>query len=141
MKYRHFHGNSSQRYHRLRTTVENYFLILDEYLAAGDRRLATSASLLSYEAHRSEDRLMAAISHYIKNEFADGRAALKQVRIDKIVRSPRVQRWRLLALLVGLWCAFRLPRLPGLAEAMFQRWHVKRPPRPMRALDPALRAR
>ena len=38
MKYRHFHGNSSQRYHRLRTDPENYFLIMDEYLAEGDHR-------------------------------------------------------------------------------------------------------
>src|SRR5258707_10074458 len=32
--------------------------ILDEYLAAGDRALATPQSLVNYEAHRSEDHLM-----------------------------------------------------------------------------------
>ena len=39
MKYRHFHGNSSQRYHHLRTAPENFFVILDECLASGDRAL------------------------------------------------------------------------------------------------------
>src|SRR6185295_20120619 len=75
MKYRHFHGNSSQRYHKLRTDPENFFLIMDEYLAEGDRRLAAPQALREYEAHRCQDRLMAAISHYIKDEREAGRRA------------------------------------------------------------------
>ena len=127
MKYRHFHGNSSQRYHRLRTDPENFFAIMDEYLAS-DRRLATPAALTSYEAHRSQDRLWAAISHYIKDELPAGRAALKEVRLGPIARSPHVQK-RLILIAAGMWLALRLPRSPWLAEAMLQRWHVKRPPR------------
>lgn len=129
MKYRHFHGNSSQRYHRLRTDPENYFVILDEYLAAGDSALAAPAALLDYEAHRSEDRLMAAISHYIKDELPAGRNALRDVRVTTIARARHVQRWRLLLLTFGMWGLLRIPRVEWLAQRMLRRWHVKRPPK------------
>jgi glycosyltransferase involved in cell wall biosynthesis len=128
MKYRHFHGNSSQRYHHLRTSVENYFVILDERLAAGGRALATRRALVNYEAHRSEDRLMAAISSYIKDELPRGRRILREVRIGVIVRARQVQRWRLVVLFVGMWGLLRLPRMETMAQAMYNRWHVKRPP-------------
>jgi GT2 family glycosyltransferase len=128
MKYRHFHSNSSQRYHRLRTAPENFFIILDDYLAQGDRALATPEALVSYEAHRSEDRLMAAISHYIKGELPEGRAALAKVRIGAILRSPYVQRTRLLLLAAAMWLVLRLPRVSLLADRMHERWHVKRSP-------------
>ncbi|MEO7103455.1 MAG: hypothetical protein ABI119_08955, partial [Gemmatimonadaceae bacterium] len=129
MRYRHFHGNSSQRYQRLRTAPENYFLILDEYLADGDRAIATPQALVAYEAHRSQDRLMGAISHYIKNELPDGRSALREVRVITIARSPHVQRWRLLTLTTGMWVLLRAPRIESLAARMHDRWHVKRPPK------------
>lgn len=129
MKYRHFHGNSSQRYHRLRTAPENFFLIMDEYLDAGGRALASPDALVSYEAHRSQDRIMASISHYIKGELSDGRRALAHVQLDKILRSRNVQRERLLLLTAGLWGLLRLPRSETVAQRMFQRWHVKKPPR------------
>lgn len=128
MKYRHFHGNSSQRYHRLRTDPENFFIILDEYLAAGDCKLATPAALVDYEAHRSEDRLMAAISHYIKGELPAARNALREVSYATIARARHVQRWRLLVLTAGMWGLSRIPRVEWLAQSMLQRWHVKRPP-------------
>jgi hypothetical protein len=128
MRYRHFHGNSSQRYHHLRTEPENFFVILDEYLASGDRALATPQALVSYEAHRSEDRLMAAISHYIKGELADGRRALRKIQIGAIARAPQVQRWRLLLLTAAMWGLLRLPRVNAFARLMYERWHVKRPP-------------
>jgi glycosyltransferase involved in cell wall biosynthesis len=129
MKYRHFHGNSSQRYHRLRTEPENFFFIMDEYLA-GDRALATPQALANYAAHRCEDRLMAAISHYIKGELPAGRAALRAVSIGAIVRAQRVQRTRLVVLTLGLWLLLRLPRFDALAQRMLERWHMKRPPSP-----------
>jgi hypothetical protein len=129
MKYRHFHGNSSQRYHRLRTDPENFFIILDEYLASGDRSVATPVALVNYEAHRSEDRLMAAISHYIKDKLPAGRRALRDVQIKMIARAHYVQRWRLLALAAGMWILLRLPRVEWCAQMMLERWHVKRPPK------------
>jgi glycosyltransferase involved in cell wall biosynthesis len=128
VKYRHFHDNSSKRYHHLRTSPGNFFIILDENLASGDRALATRRALVSYEAHRSEDRLMAAISHYIKGELSDGRRALGEVQIGAIMRARQVQRWRLLALTASLWGLLRLPRIEGFARAMYKRWHDKRSP-------------
>jgi hypothetical protein len=127
VKYRHFHGNSSQRYHCLRTDVENFFLIMDEYLEV-DRKFASQQALVSYEAHRSKDRLWAAMSHYIKGELPSGRAALRSVHLGPVVRSPHVQK-RLILLAGGLCVLLRLPRIPWVAERMLQRWHVKRPPR------------
>lgn len=129
IRYRHFHENSSQRYHRLRTTPENFFIILDEYLAEGDRGLAKPQALVSYEAHRSQDRLWAAISHYIKNELPAGRAALREVQLGMILRSPHVQRARLITIAAAVYVLLRLPRMESVAEWMRQRWHVKRPPR------------
>jgi glycosyltransferase involved in cell wall biosynthesis len=128
MKYRHFHSNSSQRYHYLRTAPENFFIIMDEHLAAGAGAVAAPQSLVSYEAHRSEDRLMAAISHYIKGELALGRRALRGVKLSAIASTREVQRWRLLVLSAGIWVLLRMPRVAALAHLMHQRWHVKRPP-------------
>lgn len=133
LKYRHFHGSSSQRYHRLRTTPENCFAILDQYLETGDRELATPAALVSHEAHRSEDRLMAAMSHYIKGDRAAGRQTLRTAHLEPITRSNDVQRWRLLAIFAGLWVLLRLPRFELAATGMYRRWHVKSAPRDQHA--------
>ena len=128
MKYRHFHDNSSKRYHHLRTSPENFFTILDERLTSEDHALATRRALVCYEAHRSEDRLMAAISHYIKGELTDGRRTLREVQIGAILRTRQVHRWRLLALTGGLWGLLRLPRIESLAALMYRRWHAKHSP-------------
>jgi GT2 family glycosyltransferase len=128
IKYRRFHGSSSEGHDHLRTSPEGFFMILDERLAAGDRALATNRALVSYEAHRSEDRLMAAISHYIKDEPADGRRALRAVRILPMLRSRLVQRWRLLVLTMGMWGLLRLPRIERIAQLMCKRWHDKSSP-------------
>ena len=129
MKYRHFHGtSSSQTYHRLRTAPENIFFIVDEYLAAGGRDLATAAALRRFEAHRSEDRLMAAISHYIKREMREGREALGQVHLGVIARVTRIQSVRLVVLALGLHVLLRLPRIELIGQWMLRRWHVKGPP-------------
>ncbi len=129
MKYRHFHGNSSQRYHRLRTAPENFFLIMDEYLDSGDRSLATVRALEHYEAHRAKDRLMAAIAHYIKGELPEARRTLSEVNLMTVLRSDRVQRWRLFTIAIGLWPVLRLPRNEWMAQRMLDRWHTKHPPR------------
>jgi glycosyltransferase involved in cell wall biosynthesis len=134
MKYRHFHGNSSQRYHRLRTAPENFFLIMDEYLAAGGRLFASGEALTNYEAHRSQDRLWAAIAHYIKGELSFGQQALRDVNWGPVLRAQQVQRWRLLTIGSGLWLLCRLPRNEWLAERMHDRWHKKRPPKGARGL-------
>jgi hypothetical protein len=99
---------------------------MDEYLER-DQQLATPEALVSYEAHRSKDRLWAAMSHYIKGELPEGCRALRDVHLGPILRSRHVQK-RLLAIAAGLWLAHRLPRSEWLAEQMRERWHVKRPP-------------
>jgi len=71
---------------------------------------------------------MAAISHYIKGELADGRRALSAVQSRAIANAPQVQRSRLLLLMAGMWGLLRLPRIEALAQLMYDRWHVKRPP-------------
>ena len=136
MKYRHFHGSSSQRYHRLRTEPENFFRILDACFARGDRALATPRSLVNYEAHRSQDRLMNAISCYIKGQMSEGQRAMRDVQLGVILRATQVQKWRLLVLTAAMWLLLRMPRIETLAKLMHERWHVKR--RPRRASSPAL---
>jgi len=136
MKYRHFHGSSSQRYHRLRTEPENFFRILDACFAKGDRALATPRSLANYEAHRSQDRLMNAISCYIKGQMSEGQRAMRDVQLGAILRASQVDKWRLLVLATAMWLLLRMPRIETLAKLMHERWHVKR--RPRRASSPAL---
>jgi len=130
LRYRRFHGSSSQNYHRLRTAPENFFIIVDEYLAAGDRALATPKALVSYEGHRSQDRLMAAIAHYVKDEMPAGRRALAEVRLPTIWRTPALQRTRLTIITLGLWLLLRLPRIEWIAQRMLKRWYMKQPPKP-----------
>lgn len=129
MRYRHFHENSTQQYHRLRTEPDLHFLILNEHLTDGGRAIASPRSLRAHAAHFSEDRIMASISHYIKGELPEGRRALRGASLRAIARSPQVQRWRLSVILIGLHILYRLPRIEAIATAMFNRWHVKRPPR------------
>jgi len=136
MKYRHFHGSSSQRYHRLRTEPENFFRILDACFARGDRALATPRSLVNYEAHRSQDRLMNAISCYIKGQMSEGQRAMRDVQLGAILRASQVDKWRLLVLATAMWLLLRMPRIETLAKLMHERWHVKR--RPRRTSSPAL---
>lgn len=128
LRYRHFHGSSSQRYHRLRTSPSRHFAIMDLHLREGARALASPAALRAHEAHRAEDFLMIAISHYVLGDLAAARAALRQARPARIVASRRVQRWRLLALRTLLDVLCRLPRSAAVAAACERRWH--RPRRP-----------
>ncbi len=129
MRYRHFHGNATQHYNHLRTAPDNYFGIIDGYLNAGDRARATPQALGAYEGHRSGDRVMASVVHYIKGEMREGRVALRSARLFRIARSPGLQRWRLLTIATGMWLLLRLPRQERLARRMFERWHVQRAPR------------
>jgi glycosyltransferase involved in cell wall biosynthesis len=129
-RYRHFHGNSSQRYHYLRTSEENFFIIMDRYLAEGDRALADPGALRAYEAHRAEDRLRIAVSHYIKGELAAARRVLREIRSTALLRSWSIPRLRLLPVLYAFRALTRLPRVAPVADLFHDRWFVKRPPRP-----------
>jgi glycosyltransferase involved in cell wall biosynthesis len=128
MRYRHFHGNSSQRYRHLKTAPENYFRIMDLYLANGGSAVATPRALTDYEAHRAEDRLMAAVSHYIMKEPAAARTVLNGIRMRPVWGSGKVQRARLTTLYLLLQALTRLPHVKAIADAFYRRWHVKQPP-------------
>jgi glycosyltransferase involved in cell wall biosynthesis len=124
-RYRHGHGNWTQRYYHLRTAEENHFRILDKYLDESGRSIASAESLAAHEAHRAEDRLMISINHYILGNKRDAQEVLGRVRAAKILGSPAVRRGRLLTLLLAMRILLRIPRIPMLAEAFYRRWHVK----------------
>jgi glycosyltransferase involved in cell wall biosynthesis len=124
-RYRHGHGSSSQRYHRLRTTAENYFRIMDLYLAEGDRASATPEALAAYEAHRAQDNLMITVNHYILGQRRETQAALHQVSLKRLMGSTRIQRVRMLTLYLAMHILVRLPQIRVLANLFYQRWHIK----------------
>jgi glycosyltransferase involved in cell wall biosynthesis len=127
-RYRHTDLQSSRRYHKLRTTPENFFRIVDLYLAEDGPALATPEALLCYEAHRAEDQLKIGVAHYILNDLPAARAALRAIRAATIVRGRTVQRWRLLVVLGAFRVLARLPRLTPVADLFFRRWFEKRTP-------------
>jgi hypothetical protein len=129
-RYRHFHGNWTQRYNYLRAVPEEYFAVVDHYLAEGGRELAAPDALDAHEGHRDEDRLFIGASHYIRGDLAQARAVLAHIRARRIVRARTLQRGRLLALLFAFRLLSRLPRLDPVADLVLRRWFVKRPPRP-----------
>ncbi len=128
MRYRHFHGSSSGGYHHLRTEPERFFVIMDHHLERGAGAVARPGPLADYEAHRAEDALMIAASHYIKGERGGMGAALGRVRAGTLLRSRRVQRGRLLLLLAILQVLARLPRIPWVAHLFDRRWHRHKRP-------------
>lgn len=124
-RYRHGHGNWTQRYLHLRTEEEKYFYIMDLYLSEGDSKLAKSEALRAFEAHRAEDYLMLTINHYILEKNKEARGLISKVKTSQILGSPVVQRTRLLALLFGLHILLRIPRISFLADLFYRRWHMK----------------
>lgn len=124
-RYRYGHGNSAQRYRRLRTDPERCFTIMDLYLAQGDSALATPEALAGHEAHRAEDNLMRTVNSYILGELGQAQTILRQVHPRKILESPTVQRTRLLILYGALQCLLRLPRINFVAELFYRRWNVR----------------
>lgn len=128
LRYRHHHGNATQAYYHLRTEPEIHFRILDEYLAAGGRALATPDALAAHEAHRAEDYLMLAVNRYIAGTLGPARAMLRKARPGRLLGSPAVQRMRLLALWLGLQLLCRLPHIDLVGRAFYERWHVKASP-------------
>jgi|SRR5579884_352780 len=124
LRYRRGHGSSSERYHRARTDPERFFLIMDLELAtARARAVAHHDALAAYEAHRSEDVVMRAVSHYVLGERPAAAATLRELRLRRLIGSGAVQRGRLTVLAVALRLLVRVPRIPLLADAFDRRWH------------------
>ena len=69
----------------------------------------------------------ARMAYFVKNR-GQNRRSLREVQIFPILRTPQVQRLRLLVLRMGMWGLLRLPRIEGFAELMYKRWHAKRSP-------------
>lgn len=125
--YRSGHGNSSGRYHHLRTAPNRYFPIMDLYLEQhGGRDVATTAALRAYEGHRAEDRIMRAVSHYVRGDRSSAAQLLGRVHPGDILRGHRLQRGRILLLYLLMQGLARLPRIPWVAEAFYRRWHAAR---------------
>lgn len=124
-RYRVGHGSSSGRYQHLRTSPENYFTILDLYLAGGGRHVVPPAALAAYEGHRHRDHLMIAVSQYILGSRAGSREALARVRAGALVGTPAVDRPGLLLLLAAMQVLVRLPRSQVTADLFYRRWHAR----------------
>jgi hypothetical protein len=124
IRYRHFAGQSSRRYHKLRTNVERFFTIMDLYLEDGGREIATSSSLAAYEGHRVEDLLMIAVNHYILDQLQDAKTTLAKVRLRNLLKGHQIQRGRMLLLFVLLNALVQLPRLRFFSNLFYRRWHA-----------------
>ncbi|MCP9485233.1 MAG: glycosyltransferase [Gaiellaceae bacterium MAG52_C11] len=132
IRYRRGQGSSSERYHRLRTDQERFFTIMDIELGAnGGRAVATPEGLAAFEAHRAQDTLARAVSHYILGERHEAESVLRRARLRTLAASPRIRRGRMLALALGLNVLVRLPRIPAVAQMFERRWH-RRPAVPAR---------
>jgi hypothetical protein len=101
-------------------------MIMDLYLADGDRAIAAPDALTAYEAHRAEDQLMIVVNHYILNQPKEARASLGQVKLSRLIASARVQRIRLSILFMLMQVLARLPRIALFADLFHARWHAKR---------------
>jgi hypothetical protein len=124
IRYRHSAQQSSQRYHKMRTQPENYFLIMDHHLdEEGVRGAAEPAALAAYEAHRAEDTLLIAVNEYILGDRTAFRHALRRVRPSALLGSDAVQRGRLLILYLLLRILAPLPRIGALAELFRRHWY------------------
>ena len=99
---------------------------MDLHLAEGGRELATRHALAAYEGHRAQDRLMVSVSRYVRGEGALARAELAPVRARNLLRGPRPQNRRMLALYFALLLLTRLPRIAPVAAGFSRRWHAPR---------------
>lgn len=127
--YRRGQGSSSENYHRLRTEQERFFTIMDiELDANGGRAVATREALAAYEAHRAQDTLMRAVSHYVLGDREAATSVLQGARLTTLARSPRIQRARMISLATGLNVLVRLPRISAVARLFERRWHRRAVP-------------
>jgi GT2 family glycosyltransferase len=127
-RYRHFHGNLSHHYRHLRTTPDVFFRIMDACVAeAGEASISRQAAA-AFEAHRTEERLMNTVSHYIAGDLATARCTLATLRARTILAARTVQRSRLVTLLWLLRGLTRLPHIRAVGEAFRRRWYGSAPP-------------
>lgn len=123
--YRHGHGNSSQRYHHLRTDPQRFFMIMDDVLADGANKVATNTALKHFEAHRSQENIMCAISAYIKNDLLLSKSLLNKVSIPQLLKSKQIQRLRMFTMFFVLQLLTRTNHSKKIADIFYKRWHKK----------------
>jgi hypothetical protein len=120
-RYRRGHGGESEIYEAVRAEPEWYFEIMDVELESGGRPVARPEALAAFEAHRAEDHLKRAVAGYVLGRREVTREALASIRAQTLLRSGRVQRGRLIALLAVMRALVRLPPLPIAAAALRRR--------------------
>lgn len=123
--YRHGHDTSSRRYHHLRTDPQRFFMIMDDVLAAGARDVAEQKPLMYYESHRHQENIMCAISAYIKEDIPLCRSLLKKSSALQLLKSNKIQRFRMIILLYSLLIISHLPHSSMIASIFYNRWHKK----------------
>lgn len=126
MRYRHFPGQSSRRYHRLRREPGRFFSIMDHYLAGDLGALARPEALQAYEAHRAQDLLMVTVNQYITGETISATSTLERIRASAILGSNKIQRVRMFVLYLVLSVACRFRRSSLLAALFYWRWQSGR---------------
>ena len=123
--YRRGHGSSSERYHGARTDPDRFFAIMDLELAGPAATVATPRARRAYEAHRSQDTVWRAGSHYILGDREAARRILKELRLRRLLASGSVERGRLAVLAVALRALSRLPRVSAAARLLSRRRLVR----------------
>jgi glycosyltransferase involved in cell wall biosynthesis len=126
IRYRHFEGQSSRRYHKLRTEPERYFTIMDLYLVSDSETIATPKALAAYEGHRTEDLLIITVNNYILDQLEKAQISLSKVRLLTILKGSGIDRGRLLILFLMLQILLRLPRLTFMANLFREHWYGKK---------------
>ena len=121
-RYRWGHDNASAHYRRLRTEPELTFAVMDRLLGGEPDVPVEPDGLVEYEGRRAEDLLRVAINLYILDRRGDVRRRLAQMRVGRILRARRLQRWRLLAIWGALHVLARLPRIGFVAAVFYRRW-------------------
>ena len=123
--YRRGHGSSSERYHGARTDPDRFFEIMDLERAGPAAGGATPAARRAYEAHRAQDTVWLAGSHYILGDREAARRTLRELRLRRLLASRSVERGRLAVLAVALRVLSRLPRLSAAARLLSRRRLVR----------------
>jgi glycosyltransferase involved in cell wall biosynthesis len=120
--YRHTPGSEGASYQSTRAEPDLFFRITNEHLDEGGRDLVSRRALNAFEAHLAEDQLLLAARAYAQGKTEYARELLGKVRLTTLLRSPRIQRYRLALLRVALGVVARLPHSRQVAGLIRSRW-------------------
>lgn len=118
MRYRVGNHNESRRYAYLRTAPDLLYTVIDERLAAGDRKLVERDAMSAYEAHRAVDSLLAARNAYVVGQPSQARALLRNVRTSHVLAGRRPKRLKLLVLLGLMRLLGGIPHSAAIARLL-----------------------